>query len=79
MTIIKTVTAGAAALCIATSAMAGGLLEPEVRPEIQIITPEQTGGSLPGWVIPAVIVAALIGVAAAAEDDSATAGDGTAG
>lgn len=74
MTFIRTAAAAAAAICIAGSAMAGGFATIVEEP-IQIVTPTGNDGTLPGWVIPALIVAALIGVASAAEDDSATAGD----
>ena len=78
MALIKTLAAAAVATTVAGSAIAGGFATEIVEPTITVVTPAAPGGSLPGWVIPAVIVAALIGVAAAAEDDSATAGEGTA-
>lgn len=75
MNLTKMIAATAAVAVLATSAVAGGL-GPIVEDDIITITPppEPTGGSLPGWVIPAVIVAALIGVASQ-EDDSGTAAD----
>ena len=73
MALIKTLTAAAVAATIAGSAIAGGFATEIVEPPVVIVEPEAPRGSLPGWVIPAVIVAALIGVASQ-EDDSDTAG-----
>ncbi len=70
MTIRTTLAAAAAATMIANSAMAGGFLAAETEvPIVQIApAPVAAAGSLPGWVIPAVIVAALVGVAVASDD-----------
>lgn len=68
MTITKTLAAAAAATMIAGSAMAGGFAAAETEEVVIIPAPAAVTGSLPGWVIPAVIVAALVGVAVAGDD-----------
>ena len=72
MTFSKTIAAAAAAAFFAGSAMAGGFATSIQEPDIVVVTPDAPG-SLPGWVIPAIIVAALIGVASSGSDDD----DGT--
>ncbi len=68
MALIKTLAAAAVASTVAGSAMAGGFATEIVEPPVVVVTPEAVTGSLPGWVIPAVIVAALVGVAVASDD-----------
>ena len=76
MAILKTLTAATVAATLASSAIAGGFATEIVEPDIQVFEPEAPRSTLPGWVIPAVIVAALIGVASQ-DDDSDTAGVAT--
>lgn len=64
--------AAIAITALAAPLHAGGFATEIVEPII--IEPVEPQGSLPGWVIPAIIVAALIGVASQ-EDDSGTAAD----
>ena len=52
----------------AVSAVAGGLADAVVETVPVVITPDESEGSLPAWVVPAAIVAALIGVAVLSND-----------
>lgn len=69
MTIIKTLTAATVATMVAGSAIAGGFAAEVVEPPVVVVADAPAaGGSLPGWVIPAVIVAGLVAVATASDD-----------
>ena len=57
MSLTKTVIAAAAATTIAGTAFAGGFAERSSRRPSTIVEPAAPAGSLPGWVIPAVLVA----------------------
>lgn len=64
MRLIKTIAAAAVATTVAGSAFAGGFATEIVEQPVVIVDPVITpSGSLPGWVIPAVIAVALIAVA----------------
>lgn len=52
------------------SAYAGGLSDAIVEMVPTDVAPADNDGSLPGWVMPVVILAGLIGVAALASDGS---------
>ena len=52
----------------AVSTVAGGLADAVVETVPVVISPDESEGSLPGWVVPAAIVAALIGVAVLSND-----------
>ena len=71
MTITKTLSAAACAIMVAGSAVAGGFEAVDTGTNVVTIPPTPpvvAGGSLPGWVIPAVIVAGLVAVATASDD-----------
>jgi hypothetical protein len=53
----------------AISAYAGGVADAIVETAPVIMEPTQTGSSGPSWVIPVIIIAALIGAAALSGDD----------
>ncbi len=53
----------------AVAAYAGGLADAIVETAPVIMTPEEPSGSVPSWVIPATIIAVLVGAAVLAGDD----------
>jgi uncharacterized membrane protein len=53
----------------AVSVYAGGLSDTLVETAPGVMEPDETKGSLPGWVIPVAVVALLAGVAVLAGDD----------
>jgi hypothetical protein len=57
-----------ALLVAGVSAYAGGLAD-ALTETVPMAEPVAAGPSVPSWVIPAVIIAALIGVAVMSEDD----------
>lgn len=65
MRLTKTLLAAAVATTFAGAAMAGGFAD--VVEEVVIVAPEPAG-SLPAWVIPALLVAGLVGLAASGDD-----------
>lgn len=69
MRLIKTLSAAALATVVAGSAMAGGFAAPVETPVITVVEPTGGGFSLPVWVIPAVVLAALVAVAASSGED----------
>ncbi|GGL65832.1 hypothetical protein [Wenxinia marina] len=63
------IAAGALALSLAGPAGAGGFADEIVEaPPAVIVEPPAPRGSLPGWVIPAVLVAGLIALAVSGDD-----------
>ena len=60
--------AGLLSAAVATSAAAGGFAETIVEAPVMITEPVAPAGSLPGWVIPAVLVAGLVALAASGDD-----------
>lgn len=71
-TIKAAVAATTAVVLSGTTALAGGLSDAIVETPVVVEDPvevEPAGGSLPGWVIPAAIVALLIGIASSGSDD----------
>lgn len=68
MRLTKTLIAAAAATTIAGAAMAGGFSETVEEAPIVIVDPAPPAGSLPAWVIPALLVAGLVGLAASGDD-----------
>lgn len=68
MSLTKTMIAAAAATTIAGSAFAGGFAEEIVEAPVAIVEPAAPAGSLPGWVIPAVLVAGLVALAVSGDD-----------
>ena len=69
MRFTKTLVAAAAATMIAGSAFAGGFAPAIVDTPVTIVAPPAApAGSLPGWVIPAVLVAGLVALAASGDD-----------
>ncbi|SHJ02293.1 hypothetical protein [Wenxinia saemankumensis] len=73
MSVTKTLLAATAASAFAaTSAFAGGFADeiteaPVVAPTV-MVEPAAPAGSIPGWVIPAALAAALIAVAVSGDD-----------
>lgn len=63
---MKKVALAAAFSLAATSAFAGGLDEPEMEMEPEIIV-EETGGGVAGWVVPLLLLV-LLGAAVSASD-----------
>lgn len=59
------------------TAYAGGLAEAIEETPPVVVEPMEPTPSLPGWVIPAAIIALLIGVAVASDDDEETVEAGT--
>ena len=76
MRFTKTLVAFAVATTFASSAIAGGYEAPAAAPEVVYIPPAPAAGfSLPAWVIPAALLAALVAVAAtSSESDEGTGG-----
>ena len=68
MRLTKTLIAAAAATAFAGSAMAGGFADEIVEAPVVVVEPAAPMGSLPGWVIPAVLVAGLVALAASGDD-----------
>lgn len=70
MKLTNTLAAAACAVMVAGSAVAGGFEATVTENDVTVIpvTPPAATGSLPGWVIPAVIVAGLVAVATASDD-----------
>ena len=68
MRITKTLIAAAVATTFAGSALAGGFADEIVEAPVVIVEPVAPAGSLPGWVIPAVLVAGLVALAASGDD-----------
>ena len=56
------------ALALATPGAAGGFAEEIAEPPRVVVETEQPLGSLPGWIVPAVIVAGLVALAASGDD-----------
>jgi hypothetical protein len=67
MRFTKTLIAAAAATTVAGAAMAGGFSDTITETPVTIVAPVEPAGSLPGWVIPAVLVAGLVALAASGE------------
>ncbi|GGL53655.1 hypothetical protein [Wenxinia marina] len=71
MPLAKTLVAALVAIPMATASFAGGfadeIVETPVAP-VQIVEPAAPRGSLPGWVIPAVLVAGLVALAVSGDD-----------
>ena len=72
MSVIKTLIAATAASAFAASAaLAGGfadeIVEEPVAPVV-MVEPPAPAGSIPGWVIPAALAAALIALAVSGDD-----------
>ena len=51
-----------------TSALAGGFADEIVEAPVVMVEPAAPTGSIPGWVIPAVLVAGLIALAVSSDD-----------
>lgn len=70
MSMTKTLVAAATTIALSSTAFAGGVDPIEPIAPVIIVEPTEvaTGGSVPGWVIPAVIVAALVAVAVSNDD-----------
>jgi hypothetical protein len=65
MRLTKTLIAAAVATSFAGAALAGGFQD--TIEEVVVVAPAAPAGSLPGWVIPAVLVAGLVALAASGE------------
>ena len=69
MRFTKTLIAATAATAFAGSAaLAGGFADEIVEAPVVMVEPAAPTGSLPGWVIPAVLVAGLIALAVSSDD-----------
>lgn len=69
MRLTKTLLAATTAVAFAsTTAMAGGFADEIVEAPVVVVEPEAPAGSLPGWVIPAVLVAGLVALAVSGDD-----------
>ena len=68
MRLTKTLIAAALATTVAGSAIAGGFSNTVVEPPVVVVEPTAPAGSLPGWVIPVVILGALAAVALSDSD-----------
>ena len=68
MRLTKTLIAAAVATTFAGTAMAGGFADEIVEAPVVVVEPAVAVGSLPGWVIPAVLVAGLVALAASGDD-----------
>ena len=68
MRLTKTLIAAAVATTFAGTAMAGGFADTIVEAPVVVVEPTVAAGSLPGWVIPAVLVAGLVALAASGDD-----------
>ncbi|GGL53644.1 hypothetical protein [Wenxinia marina] len=64
----KLAIATALATLPAGAALAGGFADEIVEAPVQIVEPVAPRGSLPGWVIPAVLVAGLVALAVSGDD-----------
>ncbi|SHJ02311.1 hypothetical protein [Wenxinia saemankumensis] len=69
MRLTKTLVASTAAIAFAGSAaLAGGFADEIVEAPVVMVEPAAPAGSIPGWVIPAALAAALIAVAVSGDD-----------
>lgn len=68
MSLTKTVIAAVAATTVASTAFAGGFADEIVEAPVTIVEPAAPAGTLPGWVIPAVLVAGLVALAVSDDD-----------
>ena len=55
-----------------TTAFAGGFADEIVEAPVVVVEPTAPAGSLPGWVIPAVLVAGLVALAVSGDDSDDT-------
>ncbi len=73
MSITKTLVAATAAVAFtASTALAGGFADEIVEAPVVVVEPAAPTGSIPGWVIPAVLVAGLIALAVSSDSSSDT-------
>ncbi|GGL53641.1 hypothetical protein [Wenxinia marina] len=69
MRLTKTLLAATVATTFAAStAFAGGFADEIVEAPVVVVEPTAPRGSLPGWVIPAVLVAGLVALAVSGDD-----------